>query len=99
MRVLAIDQTIEKIGKQDGSSDTVVGQTATLELTPEQAQIITVAQQMSDRLALALRSVADSAPKASDAAGDAIHLIGGPNGEGTVTVVRNGVSTQVTGIR
>jgi pilus assembly protein CpaB len=45
VRVLAIDQTIEKVGKKDGSegSDTVIGQTATLELTPQQAQIITVA--------------------------------------------------------
>ena len=100
VRVLAIDQTIEKVANKDGkSTDTVVGQTATLELTPQQAQIVTVAQQMSDRLNLALRSVTDSAPKATDAAGDAVHLIGGPNGEGTVTVVRNGVARQVTGVR
>jgi pilus assembly protein CpaB len=100
VRVLAIDQTIEKVDSKDGKgTDTVVGQTATLELTPQQAQIVTVAQQMSDRLNLALRSVTDSAPKASDAAGDAVHLIGGPNSEGTVTVVRNGVARQVTGIR
>jgi pilus assembly protein CpaB len=100
VRVLAIDQTIEKTDSKDGKgTDTVVGQTATLELTPQQAQIVTVAQQMSDRLNLALRSVTDSAPKASDAAGDAVHLIGGPNAEGTVTVVRNGVARQVTGIR
>ena len=32
-----------------------------LELTPEQAKIITVAQQMADRLTLALRSVAEPA--------------------------------------
>jgi pilus assembly protein CpaB len=100
VRVLAIDQTIEKTDSKDGKgTDTVVGQTATLELTPQQAQIVTVAQQMSDRLNLALRSVTDSAPKASDAAGDAVHLIGGPNAKGTVTVVRNGVARQVTGIR
>ncbi len=37
-----------------------VGDTATLELTPQQAEIITVAQQMADRLTLALRSVADA---------------------------------------
>ena len=101
VRVLAIDQTIEKVGKKDGGegSDTVIGQTATLELTPEQVQIITVAQQMSDRLTLALRSVTDSRPLPSDAANDAVHLIGGPNGEGTVTVVRGGIAKQVTGIR
>ena len=32
-----------------------VGETATLELTPQQAEIITVAQQMADRLTLSLR--------------------------------------------
>ncbi len=101
VRVLAIDQTIEKSTKKDGGSggDTVVGRTATLELSPEQAKIITVAQQMSDRLNLALRSVSDSAPNPADASKDALGLIGGPNGEGTVTLVKNGISKKVTGIR
>ncbi len=97
VRVLAIDQTIEKGGKSGG--DTVVGQTATLELTPEQAQIITVAQQMSDRLNLALRSISDSRPSPSDAAKDAVHLITGARSNGAVTVVRAGIAQQVTGIR
>ena len=57
VRVLAIDQTIE----EKNGEKVVVGQTATLELTPQQAQILTVAQQMSDRLTLALRSIADAA--------------------------------------
>ncbi len=101
VRVLAIDQTIEKTNKKDGGAggDTVVGRTATLELTPEQAKIITVAEQMSDRLNLALRSVSDSAPNPADASKDAMNLIGGPNGEGTVTLVKNGISTKVTGVR
>ena len=46
-------------GRKNGEK-VVVGQTATLELTPQQAEILTVAQQMSDRLTLALRSIADS---------------------------------------
>jgi Flp pilus assembly protein CpaB len=54
---------------------------------------------MSDRLNLALRSVSDSASKPSDSANDALHLIGGANGEGTVTMVKDGVATQVTGLR
>jgi pilus assembly protein CpaB len=99
VRVLAIDQTIDKSTKKDGSGgDTVIGQTATLELTPEQAKIITVAQQMSDRLTLALRSVADSSPSAPGTGKDAVNLIGGNNAEGTVTVVRNGVAKQITGV-
>lgn len=57
VRVLAIDQQIQEA--PDGSKS-VVGTTATLELTPDQAKIITVAQQMAARLTLALRSVADA---------------------------------------
>ncbi len=101
VRVLAIDQTVEKMNTKDGGAgaDTVVGRTATLELTPEQAKIITVAQQMSDRLNLALRSISDSALDPTDASKDALGLIGGPNGQGTVTLVKNGISKKVTGVR
>ena len=53
VRVLAIDQTIEE---QNGEK-VVIGQTATLELSLKQAEILTVAQQLGDRLALALRSL------------------------------------------
>jgi pilus assembly protein CpaB len=93
VRVLAIDQTIEE---KDGEK-VVVGQTATLELTPQQAQILTVAQQMSDRLTLALRSIADATDKPGTAGVDAIHLIGGTKKGGSITVVRNGVSKEVSG--
>ncbi len=48
---------------QDGNR-TKVGDTATLELTPQQAEIITVASQMADRLTLALRSINDVNEKA-----------------------------------
>ena len=91
VRVLAIDQTIEDVNGEQ----VVVGQTATLELTPQQAEILTVAQQMSDRLTLALRSIADAdtAPLGEDA----YHLIGGKSG--TVTVVKNGVAKQVPGLQ
>ncbi len=100
VRVLAIDQTIEKVASADNeNNDTVIGQTATLELTPQQAQIITVAQQMSDRLALALRSVTDSNHTPGDTAADAAHLIGGTKGKGAVTVIRGGVSQQVMGLK
>ncbi len=95
VRVLAIDQTIED---QNGEK-VVVGQTATLELTQQQAQILTVAQQMSDRLTLALRSIADSRTAAGDSALDAVHLIGGTKRNGAVTVVRNGVARDVSAIR
>ena len=55
VRVLAIDQQVEE--KEDGSKS-VIGTTATLELTPDQSKVMTVAQQMAERLSLVLRSVA-----------------------------------------
>ncbi|HVY19638.1 MAG TPA: Flp pilus assembly protein CpaB [Bauldia sp.] len=103
VRVLAIDQTVEN--KTDSSTsgsdsgETVIGQTATLELTPQQVQILAVAQQMSDRLTLALRSVADSHVTPKDAAADAVHLIGSTKENGAVTVVRNGVAHDVSVMR
>jgi pilus assembly protein CpaB len=85
--VLAIDQTI------DGKA--VVGQTATLELTPKQAEILTVAQQMSDRLALALRSFTDLGQTGPDAD----HLIDGTKPADAVTIVRGGKSREVGGVK
>ncbi|PWE18765.1 Flp pilus assembly protein CpaB [Marinicauda salina] len=62
VRVLAIDQTYSET---DG--ETVVGSTATLELTPGQAQAVAQAVAAGD-ISLALRSVADRAggPRLSD---------------------------------
>ena len=54
VRVLAIDQTVEEKNGQR----VVVGKTATLELTPQQAETLARAQQMGT-LSLALRSLAD----------------------------------------
>lgn len=89
VRVLAIDQTIE----EKNGEKVVVGQTATLELSPEQAQILTVARQVSARLALALRSLAD----AEDFSGkDAVHLIGGAASGTSITVVKNGVASETS---
>jgi pilus assembly protein CpaB len=109
VRVLAIDQTIENAQANSSStkggdgSQTVIGQTATLELSPQQAQIIAVAQQMTDqaggRLTLALRSVADSRVQPGDSAADAVHLIGATKKNGAITIVRDGVATDVSTIR
>jgi pilus assembly protein CpaB len=63
IRVLAIDQTIEE---QDGKS-VVVGNVATLELTPDQVEILTRAQQQGD-LSLALRSILDGSEETPAAA-------------------------------
>ncbi len=84
VRVLAIDQEIEE-GKDGAKS--VVGTTATLELTPEQSKVMTVAQQMADRISLALRSVAD-AQEADTSAAD--HLLSGGEGQPTIQVIKSG---------
>ncbi|MDE1997264.1 MAG: Flp pilus assembly protein CpaB [Rhizobiaceae bacterium] len=84
VRVLAVDQQIEE--KQDGTKS-VVGTTATLELTPDQTKVLAVAQQMADRLTLALRSVAD-AQQPDTAAAD--YLLTGDNGGAVVQVIKSG---------
>ncbi len=55
MRVLAIDQTVE----ESGGEPVVVGKTATLEVDPVQAEIITAAE-ASGTLSLSLRAMADT---------------------------------------
>ena len=72
VRVLAIDQTIQD---EDGEASQV-GDTATLELTPEQVEIVAAAKALasqvgggsSNALTLALRSVEDSGPDAGPTA-------------------------------
>ncbi len=65
----------------------VVGTTATLELTPDQTKVLAVAQQMADRLTLALRSVADAAQPDTTAAD---YLLTGDNGGAVVQVIKSG---------
>lgn len=89
IRVLAIDQRIEE--DADGNR-TAVGTTATLELTPDQSKIITVAQQMADRLTLALRSVADVQESDTDGAK---HLLSGEDGTSAIQLIRSGAITNV----
>ncbi len=84
VRVLAIDQQIQE--KPDGEKS-VVGTTATLELTPDQAKVITVAQQMAERLSLALRSVADAQEEDTSAAD---YLLSGGSGGPMIQVIKSG---------
>ncbi|MCO5072040.1 MAG: Flp pilus assembly protein CpaB [Rhizobiaceae bacterium] len=88
IRVLAIDQTIQE---DEEGKQVRVGQTATLELTPQQAEIITVAQQMADRLTLTLRAVADSNERPTD---QADYLVSG-RGKGVVRVIKSGQVSEV----
>lgn len=89
IRVLAIDQAIQE---DEEGRRVRVGDTATLELTPQQAEIITVAQQMADRLTLALRAVVDTQEVIED---EADYLVSGNGKRGTIRVIRSGEVTEV----
>jgi pilus assembly protein CpaB len=89
IRVLAIDQAIQE---DEEGKKVKVGQTATLELTSQQAEIITVAQQMADRLTLALRSTADAQEKPD---GEADYLVSGNGRRGTVRLIKSGEVSEV----
>ena len=93
VRVLAIDQTIEDKRRREGQSS---ARPRRSNCTPQQAQILTVAQQMSDRLTLSLCAASPIPQRRRPTPpSDAVHLIGGTKSNGAVTVVRNGVATQV----
>ena len=89
IRVLAIDQAIQE---DEEGRKVRVGDTATLELTPQQAEIITVAQQMADRLALALRAVVDTQEVVEE---EADYLVSGSGRRGTVRLIGSGEVTEV----
>lgn len=85
IRVLAIDQNVEEKNGQK----VVVGKTATLELSPRQAETLMLAHQMGS-LSLALRSI-------TDASGDNQKVEDEPNKRRTgINIVRFGVSTVST---
>ncbi|PIK73214.1 Flp pilus assembly protein CpaB [Methylobacterium frigidaeris] len=82
IRVLAVGQTVQ----ERNGERVVTGDTATLELTPAQAETVTLAQKVG-QLSLTLRSLADAGQVAQAAAE--------PQAEGGVTVVRYGVTKQM----
>ena len=84
VRVLAIDQNVQE---KDGQK-VVVGKTATLELSPHQAETLALSQRLGT-LSLALRSITDAErddPKVDDT----------PRRNGSVNVIRFGVTTTTT---
>ncbi len=89
IRVLAIDQTIQE---DEEGRKVKIGETATLELTPRQAEIITVAQQMADRLTLALRATVDAEEPTDDGAE---YLVSGSGSKGSVRLIKSGEITEV----
>ena len=83
--MLAIDQNVEEKNGQK----VVVGKTATLELTPGQAETLVLSQQIGT-LSLALRSVTDASR--NDAPTDDENS----SKRNAVNVIRFGVSTTTT---
>ncbi|WP_309085964.1 Flp pilus assembly protein CpaB [Chelativorans sp.] len=92
IRVLAIDQTIHE---DEEGRRVKLGETATLELTPEQAEVITVAQQMADRLTLSLRSIADTSQAPAD---PGLYLVTGKGRGNSVRLIKSG-EVSVVGTR
>jgi len=84
VRVLAIDQAVEEKNGQKN----VIGKTATLELTPGQAETLALSQQLGV-ISLALRSI-------TDATSDGTKDDDSNGGRSTVNIIRFGVGTSTT---
>jgi pilus assembly protein CpaB len=82
VRVLAIDQTVEEKGGQR----VVVGKTATLELSPRQAEMLAQSRQQGT-LSLALRSLLDASKT------EEVRNTEEPRGRGEINTVRFGITT------
>ncbi len=88
VRVLAIGQSLE----QQGGEKVATGKTATLELTPRQAETLALAQSMG-AISLSLRSLADAAPNQNESTAK----IGDAN-SGSVKILKYGVPSRAFGI-
>jgi pilus assembly protein CpaB len=88
VRVLAIGQEIEN---KDGEK-IATGKTATLELTPRQTEVLTLAQSMGE-ISLSLRSLSDTVPGGAETAAK----IGDAYG-GSVKFLKYGVPSRAFGI-
>lgn len=92
VRVLAIGQTIEqKDGKKVAN-----GKTATLELTPRQAETIALARSMGD-ISLSLRSLADSNPNGKSGPEQADNPFGNDRGS-TIKLLKYSVPSRAYGL-
>lgn len=83
VRVLAVDQTSQEEG---GDSKSIVGKTATLELTPQQAEIVSLAEAMGD-LSLSLRSLSNSDKPTDEAPAKGF----GQGDDNQVSILRYGI--------
>ena len=82
----------EKLPVAEGmDAESAVGKTATLELTPRQAEVLALAQSMGE-ISLSLRSLADSVP------GNEPTAKIGDNNSGSVKVLKYGVQSRTFGV-
>ena len=81
IRVLAVGQVVQ----EKGGANVVTAETATLALTPAQAEIVTLAQKVG-QLSLVLRSIQDSIRP--------IETVADARPDAPLTVVRFGVAKQ-----
>lgn len=92
VRVLAIGQNIEiKDGKKVAK-----GKTATLELSPGQVEILSLAQSVGD-ISLALRSLADAAPGGVSGPQSGDHNLKNNRG-GSIKLLKYGISSRAYGV-
>jgi pilus assembly protein CpaB len=88
IRVLAIGQEIEM---KDGDK-VAAGKTATLEVTPQQAETLALAQSMGE-ISLSLRSLADTNPATAESTAKL-----GDRNTGSVKYLKYGVPSRAVGI-
>jgi pilus assembly protein CpaB len=91
LRVLAVDQTY----RQEKDTRTVIGRTATVEVTPEQAETVAASAQ-SGQLSLALRALTDGATTSLNnpdrSSLDAKKRTAAATPDGPVSVIRYGIT-------
>jgi pilus assembly protein CpaB len=90
VRVLAIGQQIET---KDGKKVEAAANTATLELTPRQAELLALANSMGE-LSLTLRSIADGSPEVGASSDNPLNKDRG----NTVKLLRYGVKSRAYGV-
>ena len=90
VRVMAIGQAIDT----DGDVKTANGDTATLELLPQQAELLALANTMGE-ISLSLRSLSDSRPR-DDGTDEGSFLKG--EERASVRVLRYGMSSRAYGV-
>ena len=87
LRILAVDQTY----RQEKDTRTVIGKTATVEVSPEQAEVIAAAGQ-SGQLSLALRPLSDGVADNSNTDKAAAKKRTAAAYDGAVSIIRYGVT-------